>query len=1776
MTTICNMSYKEIGPFAQTLFLGCSITSISQNLAWGTEASSCTVKLAKDTSSHPSDPQFNSVTTNISSIVNNTSPSNALVAGSSDNSKTVYKNVAIAEEKIESDRLTNDIANTSRVANKDTGKKCWNPHNLNNNPANWVGPDPGFVGDNVFVGGRLFGVAGVPCHARFDDLMFGGIINKWSSDSSIYTVEIEGPGNLLKGTQLIVNNYYGSISTTIGNTAGALPNGLPLAVPYADTTVNSFNGSILQGNIPNVINIFGYLQSQGFSSVIVSEQGINAAQIYDTLIFLLNNSNGRQSNQFSPYGAIVGKSLIEYGSNGAASIVAPQDITLTYGGSSINLTQLGFLNHKLAIDGIYRPLFRLDISQVPRPDDNIYWPSTNASISDFLDFCCSGAGGDWNVLLIPDLASSDFTGTIKVNFYNRNIQPPPKVIKNLVSSFGASDRVISYNAGEEYGSGENVRKMIVGGKQERIFQVMSNTLSKYRNVKVFDSATGTFMSVRNDLDKAFLETGNFRNVVRFPQLGSTRAFDSSFGGGLPYRTYGGAATAQVHNDFLTEEILGFSNTTVTKGSYETTAPVLKDASLPELPLPSWYTGSTSYPIHYDLISPYFGRGTNGSVRKVYYDRNLGQLQVNVNLQDIQPFFPIYDNGTFSGFITFYENEIRAAIAGFDSWISYVLEPIKLGMKTPTALLIYSFIRLKFGASIANDLILQGVGLLKTQSKTSALPTTPHTGDSISPGNYIPYTNALRPAFEKLHQFISSTLGSHYGKDFLVRLPSIQRRVDPNGVASYSYEISDSGWEEEGNFLDDTMQIGSSAATALSEENGKFGPLLGYNASAEWDRTIFQNINTNTNNGNFVPLGADGKSLLQMRSQFEQTSTDKWYFPLVHDLNPDQVVLMPHASYLLPGGVLRPGFSINNPTLTDSYNRSIPDNKKYKLYVKGNISDVVPENRTNTKILFANGAQYCVISAPGKIQYISSNSLETTLYEDLYLASSKGFELPTDFNSNLQINATSVSANKFLFLLCVLESFLNSGAIISTQGLNSEANTPIAAKCAIPCFAAIPIRDNIAVYGPWISHPGLIRSTIFPDRSETGANALTNNIVGGVELEISDSYSPWEYGGMDNLDAAILTKLADNNKYQQVLEAGSITLAGIMLRNTNIGSKFIDNNGPVINSIQIEMGDSGYKTTYHFRTYSRKLGLFNKEQSDNIQRFGKQALSNRKAIVENIRSQLSRAINLQDPAGDRAARLPKALSYSPVNVLVGAAYPMVHKNSTIDNAYAQLDFNPTWHLRPIVPNSISSNPKDMIRQQTVAQLYDSQELGQVIAGRPADYASRSIMSLDGIVSPISFYPTPYGYTYAITAYPRSKCPYCKGKGTYQYQLHSAAKEQLADDSDPSATSTTINNSFTTISNANCMFCVPDVDVDKLKKKSARPNEITPPFLIASGTDLQIISDRDTAFQYNSCAVNTYTLNPMVMSATGSDFSCYSNKQRSDRCGHSIDVVSFGNTSMSFQDGLRSSISNTINKNYNDYDTNLIAADPSNSQAFQNIRSFGLRGPLMLHSWGYDLEGYPVPNSSGEFKLNNQGAIVRDNKNNPVYKNQVLQADGSYSAPYKDNTFFKSWAQLPSTWPVGPIDLRWDDGAKVWTIGANYKPVWVVLETDLLNDTPVRGAVVESSYDNSPLPSGLRKLVFVKDTIGMFSAPRGAALYCRYDSQNGFYEPIYNRPLVTTGTIDGASLATIYKAYTPSSVSSDEVSSYSTSFKNPLGLDTNINSVGLFTFLNGSWILQSIRT
>jgi len=64
-----------------------------------------------------------------------------------------------------------------------------------------------------------------------------------------------------------------------------------------------------------------------------------------------------------------------------------------------------------------------------------------------------------------------------------------------------------------------------------------------------------------------------------------------------------------------------------------------------------------------------------------------------------------------------------------------------------------------------------------------------------------------------------------------------------------------------------------------------------------------------------------------------------------------------------------------------------------------------------------------------------------------------------------------------------------------------------------------------------------------------------------------------------------------------------------------------------------------------------------------------------------------------------------------------------------------------------------------------------------------------------------------------------------------------------------------------------------------------------------------------------------------------------------------------------------------------------------------RSMGLRGPLVVVGWGYDVDGLPVP-----------------------------------SDPNDETKFLTNHKKRQDLWKAGPVDLRWDDDKKVWVAGA----------------------------------------------------------------------------------------------------------------------------------------------
>lgn len=100
--------------------------------------------------------------------------------------------------------------------------------------------------------------------------------------------------------------------------------------------------------------------------------------------------------------------------------------------------------------------------------------------------------------------------------------------------------------------------------------------------------------------------------------------------------------------------------------------------------------------------------------------------------------------------------------------------------------------------------------------------------------------------------------------------------------------------------------------------------------------------------------------------------------------------------------------------------------------------------------------------------------------------------------------------------------------------------------------------------------------------------------------------------------------------------------------------------------------------------------------------------------------------------------------------------------------------------------------------------------------------------------------------------------------------------------------------------------------------------------------------------------------------------------------------------------------------------------SEAQDSSDFRFNALKGPLMLHGWGYDTEGKPIPNYADD---------------------ATSCAAGTFKSTGLWDQFLTNWNSNPKTWPMGPIDLRWDRDRGCWVSPPEERIIVAQLEEDL---------------------------------------------------------------------------------------------------------------------------------
>jgi hypothetical protein len=182
--------------------------------------------------------------------------------------------------------------------------------------------------------------------------------------------------------------------------------------------------------------------------------------------------------------------------------------------------------------------------------------------------------------------------------------------------------------------------------------------------------------------------------------------------------------------------------------------------------------SSNHPLYSDMISPFFGVGSNGLARKVFFDPGMGQVQIIFDVKDITDLVSLPAPG-FDGFSSnspqflVLEDELRAAGKGFEQWLELTFNGL---LTTDISEICYKMFRQYYGFNTKYNFI---AGIIKARSKANARGRNVRNGQPaglVNMNDLLPFEGKLYNDLKAIHNFFSGIANEHYGKTFMVRIP----------------------------------------------------------------------------------------------------------------------------------------------------------------------------------------------------------------------------------------------------------------------------------------------------------------------------------------------------------------------------------------------------------------------------------------------------------------------------------------------------------------------------------------------------------------------------------------------------------------------------------------------------------------------------------------------------------------------------------------------------------------------------------------------------------------------------------------------------------------------------------------------------------------------------------------------------------------------------------------------------------------------------------------------
>lgn len=520
----------------------------------------------------------------------------------------------------------------------------------------------------------------------------------------------------------------------------------------------------------------------------------------------------------------------------------------------------------------------------------------------------------------------------------------------------------------------------------------------------------------------------------------------------------------------------------------------------------------------------------------------------------------------------------------------------------------------------------------------------------------------------------------------------------------------------------------------------------------------------------------------------------------------------------------------------------------------------------------------------------------------------------------------------------------------------------------------------------ISTPAIVpRSVAIPMESATmiyGPWNYSTNPNGGTQI-VEHDLNPWSFGigqtahidgwtSMITAGAALATHNAKGRTYQ---EKASISFVGLpdMVVGANPGG-YAGIEKAFLSDISVSYGSNGTVTSINYQTYSPKFG----SMPQYILNASKEIVNNKlqylKQFREKDKSNRATAIKLREEIGKLSAGLgggPRNIENSDSNASNYGHTPTkmlmggyLNKN-TIDD----------------ITNSDGGNATDSTTSITHNYTEDS---CQDIDTEPFPVSAPSISNQGNILKRFvsaELHPS-YNFDYAQKEYYKNM----------SYMSLDGLFLPISIDGGP-------NNNLVRYSTYTAETAEGILPKD-------RPIHAMPPVSYANTDSEGELGSGGTTFDLR---INQKYLNPIV---SENILNSWGTRKNDSIDGFVIINIAHGST---------------VDENFNfDEIKNIDGSTFKNRQQSTDFRFHALRGPLVLQSWGYDINGKPIPNS-------NDSATEAENGN---FRNVNLQ-----------DKFLKNWLSNPKTWPVGPIDLRWDRHRGVWVSPPSSKLIVARMKTTL---------------------------------------------------------------------------------------------------------------------------------